>query len=133
MRLERRLDLLQRHDRAPVALHGMHHAAGAAHDLAEQMTETAEDRHQHRIAGGDQRHEDGLDAGARRAVDQERPAVLRLIDAPVQLHRLVHVGGERRVELAEERHRHRPQDAWVGLDRPRSQEDARRWVEIGDR
>ena len=50
-------------------------AAAALRDLGEQVAEAAEDRHQHLVAGRDQRHENGLDAGARGAVDHQRPLV----------------------------------------------------------
>ena len=46
-------------------------AAAAGGDLVQQMAEAAEDRHQHPVAGLDQRDQKGLDAGARGAVDQE--------------------------------------------------------------
>ena len=78
-----------------------------AGDLAQQVAEAAEHRHQHAVAGLDQRDQDRLDAGARRAVDQERPAVAGLEQPAQQRHGLVHVAGELRVELPEQRHRHR--------------------------
>ena len=60
----------------------------------------------------------GLDPGPRGAVDQERPAVGGLEDPAVQRHGLGHVGGERRVELAEQRHRHGAQHAGSALTGP---------------
>ena len=50
-------------------------AAAALADFRQQIAEASEGRHQHLVAGRDDRDQDRLDAGARGAVDQERPFV----------------------------------------------------------
>lgn len=128
--LDRLFDLLEGKDRAPFRLDGAHVGAAAARDLAQQMAEAAVDRHQHHVARHDQGGHAGLDAGARRAVDQERPMVLRLKDLPIEGHDLVHVRGEGGIELAQQRHRHGAGDARVGIDRTGTHHQAGRRIEI---
>ncbi len=130
---DRALDLVGREHRAPFALDGGDLAAAARGDLGEQMAEAAEDRHQHLVAGRDQRDQNRFDAGARGAVDQQRPFVLGTIDLPQQLHRVVHIGGERRIELAEHRHRHGAQHARIDPDRAGAHQQAGRRIEFGER
>ena len=71
------LDLLGREHLAPRHLDGVHLGAAALGDLGEQVPEPAEDRHQHPVAGLEQRHQRRLDAGARGAVDEQRLLVGR--------------------------------------------------------
>ena len=118
---------------APRGLHGAQLGAAAGGDLAEQVSEAAEDRHQYTVAGLDQGDQHGLDAGSGGAVDQERPAVGGLVEPAQQRHGLVHIGRELGVELAEQRHRHGAQHARIGVDRPRPQQQARARVEVAEK
>ena len=52
--------------------------------------------------------------------------------AAVQRHDLVHVGGELRIELALQRHRHRPQHAGIDVHRPGPHQQARLGIELAE-
>ena len=99
-----------------------HLAARAFGDLAQEMAEATEHGDQHPVARRDQRDQNRLDSGPRGAVDQERPAIGGLEQPPQERHGFVHVGGEGRVELAQQRHGHGAQHAGIGVDRPRAQQ-----------
>ena len=88
------------------------------------MTEAPENRYQDAIAGLDHRYQHGLDGRACRAIDEEGPLVAGLEHLPVQGHDFVHVAGELRIELSEERHRHGAQNQRINIDRSRSHEQA---------
>ena len=85
--------------RPPLRLDGAHIRPAALRDLAEEMTEAPEDRDQHPVPGGEQGDHGRLDSGPGGPVHEERPAVVGAKDLAVQRHHLVHVRGERRVEL----------------------------------
>ena len=51
---------------------------------------------------------------------------------PVERHRLRHVGGELRVELALQRHRHGPQHARIDVDGTRPHQQPRLRIELGE-
>ncbi len=133
--LNRLLDLVRSEYLAPGRLDGMHLRPTAASNFAQQVAETTKDRHQHFIArpyGGEQNR---LDAGARGAVDQQRPAVFGAEYAAIERHHLVHVVGHRRIVLADQLGRHGAQHARIGVDRPRPHQQALRRVdlcELGD-
>ena len=129
---ERVLDPVGREDRAPFGLDDADLRPGALGDLAEKLSESARDGDQHPVARLNHGDQDRLDRRARRAVDQQRPAVLRPPDLPRQSHDLVHVAGEDRIELAQHRHRHRAQDAGIDIDRSRPHQKARRRIEISE-
>ena len=118
---------------APVGLDGDHVGADPLRNLFQEMAETPKHRDQHAVAGREDRGQAGLDAGARRAVDQKRPMVARAENAPVERHDIVHVGGEFGVELAEHGGRHGAQDARIDVDGARPHQQPRRWVERTDR
>lgn len=99
--------------------------------LGEQIAEAPEDRHEHAVARLDQPGQHRLQAGARRAVDRIRPAIVRAEQLPQHLHRLVHDGGELRIELPQNRMAHRPQHARVGFHRPRRHDRPRRRRQVG--
>jgi hypothetical protein len=125
------LDRLGREHLAPRDLDRVHLGTAAGGDLLQQVPETAEDRHQHAVAGLQQRHQRRLDAGAGGAVDEEGLRVLRAEDGAVQLHRLVHGGGHERVELADQLRGHGPQHPRVDGDRARAHEQPGRHVQLG--
>ena len=89
---------------SPLDFDGAHVGPAALRDLAEQVAETPEDRDEHPVARGEQGDHGRLDPGPGGPVHEERPPVVGAKHLPVERHHLVHVLGERRVELAEERH-----------------------------
>ena len=129
--LDRVLDRLGREHRAPFRLDGSHLAARAFGDLAQEMAEATEHGDQHPVARRDQRDQDRLDPGPRGAVDQERPVIGGLKQPPQERHGFVHVGGEGRVELAQQRHGHGAQHAGIGVDRPRAQQKPGWRIQLG--
>src|SRR6185503_6506095 len=74
-----------RKNRAPFHFDAAHLAATTPRDFDLEVTEAAEDRDEHALTRLDERGERGLDAGARGAVDKERPAVFRLQYAAIEL------------------------------------------------
>jgi hypothetical protein len=125
-----RLQPLGGKNAAPFDFDRAHIGAAALRDLDLQVPEPAEDRHQHPVAGLDQRHERRFDRRARRAVDEQRPAIFGLEHAAIELRHLLHVGAELRVELAQQRGAHGAQYPRIGIDRPRSHEQARRGIQV---
>ena len=101
-----------------------------ARDLAEQVAEAPEDRHQHPVPRREDRDHGRLDGGPGGAVHEEGPPVAGAKHFPVEGHDVVHVAGEHRIELAQQGHRHRPQHARIGLDRSGAHEQARRRVQF---
>src|ERR1041384_1819985 len=71
-----------------------------------------------------------LDGGARGAVDEQRPAVLGLEHAAIELRNLLHVLAKLRVELPEELGAHRAQHARIGVDRPGTHQQPRRGIDV---
>ena len=130
--LDSGFDLAGLEHRAPLGIDGDDVGADTLADLDQQMAEPAEHQHQQFVAGHDQRNETGLDAGARRAIDQERPLVGGTEHAAVELHGLVHVAGELRIELALQRHRHRAQHARIDVDRAGAHQQARLGIKLGE-
>ena len=112
----RGLDLLGREHAAPGGLDGRDVGTGAPRDLGLEVAEAAEDGDQHLVARRQDRVHAGLDAGARGAVDHQRPVVGGTEHSTVKCHHLVHVFGELRIELALDRHRHGAQHARVEVD-----------------
>lgn len=130
--LDRLGNRAQRQHFAPRRVHGVHLGAEAAQDFGEQQAEAAEVEHQHAVAGADQRHQRGFDAGACGAIDQKRPAVVGAEQWTVQRHHLVHVGGHFRIELAQQIGCHRAQHARMRIDRARAHQQALRWIEFAE-
>ncbi len=112
-------DRVERHHRAPVGIDGFDDRAKPLGDFGQQEAEPPRPDDQDRGARFDQRDHGRFDAGARRTIDQEGPAVLRAEDLAIQGHGLVHIGRHFRIELAQQVGRHRPQDTRMGIDRPR--------------
>ena len=115
---------------APLRLDDPHLRLAAARDLAQQVAEAPEDRHQHPVPRREDRDHGCLDRGPGGAVHEEGPPVAGAKHLPVEGHHVVHVAGQHRIELAQQRHRHRPQHPGVGLDRTRAHEQARRRVQL---
>ena len=129
MPLHRVLDLLRVEHGAPSGLDGDDVGAAAVGDLAQQMAEPPEDRDEHPVTGDEHGRQDRLDARAGGPVDQEGPPVGGAEHFPVERHHLVHVPGEVRVELPEQRQRHRLKDAGIDLHRAGAHQPARRGVQ----
>ena len=123
------LDLLRVEHRAPLGLDGDDLGPAAVRDLAQQVPEPPEDRHQHPVARLQHGDQNRLDAGAGGAIDQQRPAVGGAEHLPVERHHLVHVLGETRIELPEQRQRHCLQHARVDIHRAGTHQAARRRVQ----
>lgn len=102
----------------------MHLGTAALGDLAQQMTEAAEDRHQHTLPWLDQRDQHRLDTGTRGAIDQQGGIIGGLEDAAIELHRLVHVVRHRRVVLADQGSGKRSQYTRVRIDRTGAHQQA---------
>ena len=94
---------------APLRLDRRHLGAEAAPDLDLEVAEAPEDRHQQLVAGRQRGHQARLHAGPGGAVDQQGPMVRGAEHLAIERHRLMDIGGELRVELALQRHRHGPQ------------------------
>jgi hypothetical protein len=86
--------------------------------------------HQDLIAGGDQGGQAGLDAGPRRAVDEQGPVVGGAKDPAVEGHDLVHVAGELGVELAQHGGREGAQHPGVDVHRAGAHEQPGFGVEV---
>ena len=132
MLLDCGLDLARVEDPAPFRLDRDDVGAEAPSDFHLEVAETSEHRHQQRVARRKRGSEARLDAGARRAVDQQRPPVVGPEDAAVQRHHLIHVAGELRIELTLQRHRHRPQHPRIDIDRPRPHQQAGLGIKLGE-
>ena len=120
---ERRGDRVRLDDPPPLAAHGDDLGTAPLGDLDHQEPEAAALGHDDPIAGLDQRDDRGLQAGAPRARHRERALVRGLEREARELDDLAHDRRELRVELAEERRRHRAQHARIGHRGPGTEED----------
>ena len=127
---ERALDGVGVDQPPPFAAHRDHFGAAPLRDLDQQQAEATELGDDHPVAGLDQRGERRLEAGSAGTGHGKRARVGGLEREPRELHDLVHDLRELRVELTQERCRHRAQHARVRHGRPGAQEDARTGKEI---
>ena len=114
----------------PLAAHHGDLGATPLGDLDQQQAEAPALGDDHPVARLDQRGERRFETCAPRAGHGEGARVGGLECKAREVHDVVHDRGELRVELAQERRRHRAQDARVGHGRTRAQEDPRTGEEI---
>ena len=104
---------------------------GPLGDVDHPAAEDAVDADEHPVARLDQVDDDRLHPGRAGPRDRQRQPVLGLEDVAEQVLRLVHQGHELGVEVAEQRHPQRGQDARMDVARARAQEQPRRTGSAG--
>ena len=97
---------------------------GALGDVDHPAAEDAVDADEHLVARLDQVDDHGFHPRRAGAGDRHREPVLGLEDVPQQVLRLVHQGDELGVEVPEQRHPQRREDAGVDLARAGAEEQA---------
>ena len=117
-------DLVGLEHAAPLGFDRFDARVTARRDLHQQVPETPEHRHQHRIPRRDQGCQTGFDTGSGRAVDQQRPLIVGTKHLPVQHHDLVHVGGKLWIELTQHGCCHAMQYRRIDVDRTRTHQQS---------
>ncbi len=116
-------NLIRREDLAPGAFDRLDDTTVPASHLGDARAEVPVHADEHRVAGLDDRRDRRLHTCGPGARDRQSQTVRGLKRVPQQLLRAVHQDQEVRVEVAEQRRRHRGRHAGVDHVRSRAEED----------
>ena len=124
MRVERRLDLLQRNHVAPRRLDRVDGRAAALHHILHARAEYAVDAHDHLVARLDEIDRAAFHAGHARAADGKREPVFRAHHLAEHRARVIHDREILRIEMPQRGRRHRAKHALRHRARTGPEEDA---------